>query len=369
MSATTFRAGSSADRCGPCCAIGKPADGRRTGDAFCRLGRLSATGFLSDGTPTDTGGDPFRGRTPSSPEALSQAHGRCTSKAYPDDVHGLAFAAKSASDQGKHGLAISLFRRLPRDHGRWEFFSQLGLARKHVILGKMALAENHLRRALELAPDDMEANDRLGHLLQVEGRTWESAPHFFVQIQRGKCRGDELLAVSVSQLFFRGDEQLEQVVHDADEPDLMMKLNLARRGLFENRTSAAEGLLRDVVAVYPDLGEAQGRLGRIIVDRGDLAEFLMWRGSLPDAARNHPEVWFSQGLQARRLGQTEGAIACFLETLTRSPNHLAANVQIAGCLERLGQTDAAQEFSRRGELLSKLEGLLNQMRDKTDEKN
>jgi tetratricopeptide (TPR) repeat protein len=298
------------------------------------------------------------------PEAVTPA--KQYLDAYPDDVLGLALAAKSASEQGLHETAISLFQRLPRDQGRWEFFAELSLARKYSILGKAAEAERHLRRALELSPDHLEANERLGHLLQVEGRTWESAPHFFAQIQKGKCRGDELLAVAVTERFFRGDEQLEQVDNDAGNPEVVMKLGVARRRLYENRTAEAEGLLRDVIAARPDLGEAQGRLGRIIVDRDDVAEFLLWRGGLPEEARDHPEVWFCQGLEARRMGQIEGAAACFLEALIRSPNHLAANVQIASCLERLGRSDAAQEFSRRGELLSELEGLLNLVRGNVD---
>ena len=281
---------------------------------------------------------------------------------YPADPLGLALSARAAGVQSKHELAISFLKRLPADGGRWEFFAQLDQAVRHEILGEISAAERHLRRALELAPYDMEAHERIGHLLQVQGRNWEAAPHFFLLIQRGKCRGDELLGLATTDRFFRGDERLERFSKLVDPPEPLIKLAEARRGLFENRSREVEHLLRELLARRPDLGEAQGRMGRIVVDRGDLAEFLQWRGSLPDEARNHPEVWFAQGLEARRLGQMEGAISCYLEVLSLSPDHLGATLQIAGCLERCGRADAAREFAHRAELLQELESALNLVR-------
>ena len=278
---------------------------------------------------------------------------------YPDDPLGFALSAQAACTQSKHELAIGFLKRLPADGGRWEFFGQMGQAIRREILGEITAAEGHLRRALELSPYDIEANSRLGHLLQVQGRTWEAAPHFFLVMQRGKCRGDELLGMAATERFFRDDERLERFSKQIHPPEPLIKLTDARRGLYENRSEEAERLLRELLSVRPDLGEAQGRLGRIIVDRGEIAEFLQWCGGLPENARDHPEVWFAQGLEARRLGQTEGAIGCFLETLALSRNHLGAHLQIAGCLDRSGRPEVAREFARRAELLTEMESALN----------
>jgi tetratricopeptide (TPR) repeat protein len=280
----------------------------------------------------------------------------------------LALAAEAAAQQSENERAIALYKQLPRDGGRWEFLAEFGLARRDEIEGRLADAERRLRRALQLFPDHLEANDRLGRLLQVQGRCWESAPYFYLQVRRGKCHGNELTAMAVAERFFQSEERLERTAQHPTAPDVLMKLPAARRLIFDNRNAEAEQLLREVLAEHPELGEAQGRLGRIIVERGDLAEFLQWRGSLPDDAREHPEVWFTQGLQARRLGQMEGAAACFLEALALSPNHLAANVQVAGCLEQLGHREAASAFSRRGELLAELELALNLLRGDANQK-
>ena len=281
---------------------------------------------------------------------------------------GIALAAEAAAVRFENQPAIDIYRKLPADGGRWEFFAELGMARRCEIMGLLTEEERHLRRALEINANDIEANSRLGHVLQIAGRSWEAIPHFFLLIRRGKCRGDELLGLAAPEKFHRADDRQEELARRDNPSEVLIKLALARRELFENRQAESEALLREIIGAAPQLGEAQGRLGRIIHDRGDAAEFLQWLGSLPTAARNHPEVWFVQGLQARRAGQNEGAVRCFLETLKQSPNHLGASVQIAGCLDQLNRSDLAAEFVRHGESLANLESLLNVLRNDVDTK-
>ena len=279
---------------------------------------------------------------------------------------GIALAADAAAVNFENDAAIEHYRKLPKDGGKWEFLAEMGLARRCEVTGLLTDEERHLRRALELFPHHVEASSRLSHILQVAGRNWEGISPFFDQILRGKCRGDELLGLAAPERFFRADEHLEELGLAANPPEIMIRLADARRAIYENRQAEAEKLLREVIHVMPQLGEAQGRLGRIIYDRGVEAEFLQWRGQLPSDAQNHPEVWFVQGLQARRLGLIEGATRCFLETLYLSPNHLAANVQIAGCLDQQQQSELAKEFVQRAEKLANVEALLNLLRKDVD---
>lgn len=288
--------------------------------------------------------------------------------AFPDDPAALFMGAELAAADHDHPQALEYLSKLPEDGGCWQLQRELGIAKRCRVQGRMLDEEEHLRNILQLDPTHSDANHRLGHLLQVQGRSWESAEPFMMQLRRGKCRGDELMGVAASERFFRDDEDFERKALES-HPVLsgVALLGSARTMLFENRNAEAEQLLRQVIATAPTLGEAQGRLGRIIVERGDFDEFMVWRGSLPEAARNHPEVWFVQGLQARRIGQTEGAIHCFLKAIQLSPNHLPANLQIAGCLESLGKSEAAQVFQRRAKLLSELETILSSLRNNIDE--
>src|SRR2546425_4346283 len=62
------------------------------------------------------------------PEALALAieHRRT----YSEDAFGLALAAEAATNQFDNPLAIEFLSQLPRDRGQWEFFSELGCARR-----------------------------------------------------------------------------------------------------------------------------------------------------------------------------------------------------------------------------------------------
>ena len=285
-----------------------------------------------------------------------------------EDPWHLALAAEAAASGTDDATAIELYERLPSDGGRWEFIAQRGLGLRALAESRLADAERHLRRAVELNPADVLLLDRLGHLLQVEGRAWEAAPFFYEAIIRGYCQGDQLVAAAGSDRFFRRDEGLELACLRRDPVDPMMQLAMARRLARDTKPAEAERLFKEVGAAEPDCGEAQGRLGRIIVDRGDLTEFLLWRGGLSDKARRHPEVWYVQGLKARRDGMTDSAVRCFLEAAALDPNHVGTHVQIAPCLEQLGYGEAAELFQQRGRLLAELESVLNIARADTDPK-
>ncbi|MCA9066419.1 MAG: VCBS repeat-containing protein, partial [Planctomycetaceae bacterium] len=283
------------------------------------------------------------------------------------DWSGLLLAAEIHARRSQHLRAMELFHQLPQDGGTWQLAAELGLARRCRILGRLNEEEAHLRAALQIAPMHEEVNHRLGHLLQVEGRSWESVTPFMNQIRRGVCRGDELLAVTTNERFFRSDDGVDFAARRAGTPDAVTSLGKARAMLFRNQNDEAERLLREVVAERPELGEAQGRLGRLVLESGGVPAAMSWRATLPEAARNHPEVWYVQGLMARRSGMTEGAAHCFHQTLLRSPNHLAATIQFAGCLDLLDKPEAARFFQKRAELLAQLESALNVLRGGVDE--
>ena len=300
--------------------------------------------------------------------ASALAHAEEYLRQFPQDPLGIALAAQAASDQSRHELAIRRWQQLPRDGGLWEFLSEYGQGRRRDAQGRISEAEQHYRAAVSLNPLHIDANDRLGHLLQVSGRVWESGPHFFVELLQGKCRGDELLGMSATDRFFRRDERLEQLGIDQDSPNPLIQLALARLHIQQNETAAAEALLRAVIAVHPEFGEAQGRLGRILLDRGDPHEFQLWRQRLPTVARNHPEVWLVLGLHARGIGEIPGATRCFLEALKLSPNHLGSNAQVAACLEQLQRSDLAKRFADRGKVIGSLELTMNLLRADPSEK-
>lgn len=306
-------------------------------------------------------------------ELLDERHGSVVKLAekhlqnFPNDIEGIALAAEAMASQYKHDEAIALYQKLPRDGGEWEFLANYGIAKRHESQARLSQAETHYQAAIKLNPFHSDCNLRFGHILQCTGRVWEAGPIFFNLLLRGKCTGDHLLGMSATDRFFRRDERMEQAGLELNPPEPLIYLSQARRAILDNRNDEAEQLLRQVIAVRPELGEAQGRLGRLLSDKGDPAAFEAWRSQLPKAAIDHPEVLFSLGLQASRVGQTVGAARCFVEALRLSPNHLASNVQLASCLEKLQQSEMSQKFVTRGKLLAQLESGLNLVRSDLSE--
>ncbi len=281
---------------------------------------------------------------------------------FPNDPLAITIAGEFALRDSDWKLANRYFSALPRDGAYWEFHSNVGMARSHIVPLKLTEIEAHLRRALELSPYDIPTCERMGHLLQVEGRTWEGAPFFMRQILHGKCRGDELLAVACAERFYRSDDRFSHLGIRDDYPNSPMQIAHARSQIASGETDAAEKTLRTLINSTPELGEAQGRLGRLIVDRGDHDAFFKWQERLPDSVRNHPEVWFAHGLQARRLNQEEGAASCFINTLKLSPAHIGASLQLAQSLERLGHSTKANHIALHGRSLGELDSILNNFR-------
>jgi tetratricopeptide (TPR) repeat protein len=285
---------------------------------------------------------------------------------YPEDLDGVVLAAEAAILIGDHAAAVEYFLQLPRDGGQYEFLREAGLGERADVAKRLSDAERHYQRALAINPGAIEVADRLGHIWQLAGRNLDAAPLYHQLLRLGKCRGDELVCAAGVERFFRRDDRFSMSPLESGTDDPLLILGEARRQLFENHVDVAERLLRETLAARPDLGEAQGRLGRIIVDRGDHEAFLRWRSTLSHEVLNHPEVWLVHGLEARAVGQLEGAARCFLEALWQAPQHLAANVQLAGVLERLGQREAAERFTRRAEELSEVETIFNQARNSAE---
>jgi tetratricopeptide (TPR) repeat protein len=170
------------------------------------------------------------------------------------------------------------------------------------------------------------------------------------------------LMVSASDTTFVEDDQFIRNCLESDANNSAVLLVNARQALTKSRLKEAEELLRTVVAKQPDLVEAQARIGRILLDRGAEPEFLQWRRELQPDSANHPEIWHTQGLWARRNGQLPAAIRCFLEAAQLDPNHKGAVLQLSQLLKGTKYSTVADQLSERSQRLSQLHYLLMEVR-------
>ncbi len=276
----------------------------------------------------------------------------------PESPSALLLAGYGAAGTADLELSDSLLRRIPAD-SRQTIQADLGLAKNLLSRGKVVSAEQLYRRVLRSDPQNVEANRRLSHLLQAEGRTYESVEFLTRLLYQGELGGNVLFMIASPDRYFRNDPRLQDTLNADDAGDPLIRLGEVRLNLIESNEANVRSALEELVRGYPQLAEPRARLGRQIVDNGSRAEFLQWNDEVTAEHEQHPEIWYVRGLFARRDGQVEAAVRCFLETLTRAPHHTGANYQISGCLLQLGQAELAGRFSELLPVLVRLDEELN----------
>ena len=107
----------------------------------------------------------------------------------PESCEGLLIAGHAAAGMGHHDDALRCYFRIPDDGSPQSLFGQC-LAADMLLFrcGRAREAERRFRGVLERDPNHGLAHERLAVLLDVEGRRWESEPHFLAAFRQGRIR-------------------------------------------------------------------------------------------------------------------------------------------------------------------------------------
>ncbi len=284
----------------------------------------------------------------------------------PESSLGLLIAGEAASRLHRSEDAVQYFQRVQKKRNADYVQAQCWAAERYLRLGRAADAERCLRQALEIDPNHPESNERLALLLQIEGRTFEALPHAMAVIRNGKCGRDRLLMVGTTERNMVSDPHFVEVCLKEIPDDPVVRLGAARMAIINGHTEEAEELLRQIIEYDADQSEAQARLGGILLEKPEQAEFLRWHTALPDSADDHPGVWYVRGLWAKRNGQTRAAVRCFLEAVVRNPNFSSANYQLSQALVSAGEPVRAEPFAERSRRLSQLDYFLSELKGMND---
>ena len=274
----------------------------------------------------------------------------------------LLIAGEAAIRQSRDEDAIRYFQRI-EDDGSAETVCALYKAGERLMAtGRAREAEQYLRRALRYDPGHPKANEKLALLLQIQGRTWESVPFARRLLIDGNFGKTQAVILGAVDTTFVEDFQFVENCLESEPGNSAILLGRARQELTMSRLDTAEKMIRPIVDEQPDFVEAQARLGRILVERIAEDEFLKWRRELPREAEAHPEIWYVQGLWARRNGQTQAAIRCFLEAAAKDPNHRGAVFQLSQLLTNTEHKQLAEQLAVRAQRLSQMHYLLMEIR-------
>ncbi|MCH9674918.1 MAG: tetratricopeptide repeat protein [Gammaproteobacteria bacterium] len=244
----------------------------------------------------------------------------------PSDQNGLYMRAAMAMKNNDPGTAIVDLRTLLRDHPGLTRATLL-LARAHVLNDEWEQALDHLKRAIELQPDELDVHELLLRLLASRGRGGEDDP--------------QLAAASAAALTAL-DARLD------DKPD-DLRARLFRGRVHVTQKNTAQGIadLSDVVEREPAnveairlLARAHGRAGRPAE-----AETVLARGiaKVPENGALHADL----AQLAFERKDIEGALTRIDAGLAAAPQAIALLRQRANMLQRAGRWDELEATGRR----------------------
>jgi tetratricopeptide (TPR) repeat protein len=274
----------------------------------------------------------------------------------PEFAEACLVAGESATKLQRLKQALEHYGRLPADGSKAALLGWSCAGDILVQLGRPAEAERHYRRVLERRPDDVATRAQLAALLTAHARRWESIPHLLSLIQGGRFSIDHLLWLGNTRSTVTLPEKVEPETSSVADPNVLIAL--ARSAVGDSDHEEVERFARRALDLDSGQIEAWSLLGSALV-HGPADAFLEWHHALPPEARQHPDIWFAQGVWARNHDQDDVAVRCFWEAVRQDPHHRAANYQLGQALTAVGRTSEAAGFLERADRLQELEGVLD----------
>jgi tetratricopeptide (TPR) repeat protein len=211
--------------------------------------------------------------------------------------------------KGRYAEAADLARKMTERYPLHPYgWKALGAGYRQT--GQNADALIAMKKAAELAPDDIESHNNLGNLLRESG--------FFAEALTSFRRVIEI---------------------NSDNTDAHCNLGVTLRQL--GHLNEAEASYRRALQINPLFAEAHNNLGNTLKDLGRLHEAeACYRQALkikPDYANAHNNL----GATLRELGKMDEAVACYRRALQLNPAYAEAHSNLGFALRDLGQFDEA----------------------------
>jgi len=292
----------------------------------------------------------FAGALTASEEAIRLGENSATSR---------LIAGEAALRLGRHSDALTHFKNIDDAAGPESLAARLSAASIMINLHQIGRAEEQLRRGLLIDPANELAHRLLSDSLGLQGRRWESIPHLLKGIRTGDINLQSLCYLADTDRTVELSEDQLAAIIQSDNPKCW--LGAACIAVAYRKFERAEELIRMAIAMSPTLIEAHARLGKLLLSQTDDSIMPEWETSLPDDAGDFPDIWFVRSQWCVKEKSYELAAACLYRTLALHPSHSAANHQMAHVLSVLGRPNDAKPFRERGQKLSRLATLANEV--------
>jgi len=268
----------------------------------------------------------------------------------PDSSDALLIAARAAMALGRTQEALDYFDRLLEDPQQETEIIAHALGNLQLEQGQVREAERWFRRALELKPDFVLAQQQFAYLLDLQGRRHESLPLRIDLLKRGSLSDQDLFVIGHPEAVLRSADLEKFLKVSPNDP--LLRLPEALNEVEHGTPAKAEKLLREVIQGDPNQLGAQAALGNVLLKRtASQAELLGWHQNLPAAAGGHPGIWVVRGLWAQQLDKRRDATRCFWEALRLDPNDRVACLQLSQSLAAEQELDVARILAERADQL------------------
>ncbi|MCA8987233.1 MAG: VCBS repeat-containing protein, partial [Planctomycetaceae bacterium] len=278
----------------------------------------------------------------------------------PEDLMQIAQIARSIE---RPELAISFYERMRNSSDNHNLIGLCMIADTLMYdQGQSHKAEEHFLKALEIAPQHGMALEGYAHLLQVQGRAWESVPYLIKALRAGQLSVRNLIVLGWINVPAENRPTLDLCLkHDPNDGYAL--LGLARIEHYHNQTEAAWKAIQKCVALLPENEEAQALYGELLLERNQFQPFLKWFETLSDQSRQHPDIQYVVGKWFELCGEHLSAAAWYHACIRSNPDHQDALFHLGNILVRINQPEIAQQILDRVALLEKLSLMIGNLHD------
>ncbi len=274
-------------------------------------------------------------------------------------------AAKAADAREDWQQAVAYLQRIDQFSAELVVPGRLLEAKiEHHRLFRYSAAEAAYRKVLQQQPDHIEANGGLAALYEECGRHQEAIP-LVLRIVRQGLFTDLVFALGIPGTGFPDSSALEKVrLAEPNNPSAL--LGLAAFSVRESKPQEALRLLDQAVRLDPEFRPARLERGPLLLQLDRFEELAQWIQRLPQSAWKHPEPWEARGVLAERQDDFPGAIRCYGEAISRSPESKSALFRLSQLLHQSGQAELAEPFDDYLGTLQELETLQVHFEPSTD---
>jgi len=306
-------------------------------------------------------------------EALTSLRGLLI--AHPDDPEIIMTIARCEAGMGRLDDAVATLDAMSKKDSRPRL-EAIGQAVDWLIEAKRYDdAEKRLADVISNGGDFAAARRRLAQLLINQGRRIEAAPHLRKLAENGDISEAELYVMNCWS---------NPYVYELD-PTISGTKGIPPTGLAEARLLRFDGKLREAEVFATELAAQQPTStpiaafrGRLHVDMGDDEGIARWMRDLPAGIEQEPDYWYTLGVFYQLKDNSDVAVRCFLEAVSRDDTDrffylaLARSLAIVGkpessaaAIEQHNRLDRSyfivSEVSRSAQQLAELIGVLQDL--------